>query len=354
MAGTTNAQQWNPTAANQETDAQYTADSQRAAGAANTSIFMSPTANKLFYQTTTYIAALFQAFANKGYTTSDSNLNTLTAQCANFLTSADVRAGLTPVAYTPTVTLNAAASNGFFMPLGGNLTIAAISGATAGQMLLMVYQQNGTGGNTVQFPANFVDAVQPDPAPNVVSVQIFTVDTITGYYRATGPLLSSNGGFFTSATFSGAIKVGGNANVGSLQIGGGAQSGYVLTGNGSTFVPMAPAAATVTRGPLQSNATGYWYQWSDGVIEQWGVSGVIGNGSTVSGTGNFVQPFAVPFTTPASVNMSVGLTNIATTGTDSGCGAWAVRNSLTNGSVQITYELDHSTGTAVWWRAVGK
>jgi hypothetical protein len=346
-AGTTNAQQWNPTAANQETDAAYTADSQRAGGAANTSIFMSPTANKLFYQLSTYNTALFQAFANKGFTTSDSNLNTLTAQCANFLTSADMRAGLSQVAYAASVALNAAASNGFFIPLGGNLTISAVNGAVAGQMILMVYQQNGNGGATVQFPANFVDAVQPDPTPNVVSVQIFAVDTVTGYFR-------SNGGFFTSATFSGNIKVSGNANLGSLQIGGGAQNGYVLTGNGTTFVPMAPVAATVTRGPLQSNATGYWYQWSDGTIEQWGVSAVIGNGAAVHGTGNFMQSFATPFTTPASVNIQVGLTNIATTGTDSGCGAWAVRNSLTNGAVQITYELDNSTGTAVWWRAIGK
>ncbi len=87
---TTNLQQWNPTAVNQENDAQYTADSQRAGGATNPAIFQAELANKAYYQWSTFLTALFQAFANKGYTTSDSNISSLTAQCANFATSNDL------------------------------------------------------------------------------------------------------------------------------------------------------------------------------------------------------------------------------------------------------------------------
>lgn len=87
---TTNLQQWNPTAVNQETDAEYVADSQRAGGATNPAIFEAELANKAYYQWSTFLTALFQAFAAKGYTTSDSNLSSLTAQCLNFTTAADV------------------------------------------------------------------------------------------------------------------------------------------------------------------------------------------------------------------------------------------------------------------------
>ncbi len=126
MAGTTNLLQWNPTASNQETDAQYLADSQRSGGATNPSVFEAELANKAFFQWSTYLTALFQAFANKGYTTSDSNLSSLTAQCANFLTSADVKPVMTTVAYSPTPTFNCALANGFRFELGGNVTASTL------------------------------------------------------------------------------------------------------------------------------------------------------------------------------------------------------------------------------------
>src|SRR6202041_385221 len=110
---TTNMQVWNPTAANQENDAAYTADPVRAGGAVDPEIFLALLANKVFYQSSTYLTALFTAFANKGFTTSDSNLSTLTAQCANFLTTADLPTLLVSVAYSTTPTFNAAASDGF-------------------------------------------------------------------------------------------------------------------------------------------------------------------------------------------------------------------------------------------------
>ena len=89
MAGTTNAQQWNPTQANQEDDAAYTADAQRSGGAVSGE-FPSATANKLYYQVSTYVAALAQALANKNYSNSDADLAALTTVMANLMTNADL------------------------------------------------------------------------------------------------------------------------------------------------------------------------------------------------------------------------------------------------------------------------
>ena len=89
MAGTTNFQQFNPNGANMETDAQYSADALRAGGLANPSIFASALGNKLFYQTTTFIAAFAEALATKGYAKTDASLANLAAQLANVKTLAD-------------------------------------------------------------------------------------------------------------------------------------------------------------------------------------------------------------------------------------------------------------------------
>ena len=89
MAGTTNFIQWDPTATNQETDAAYVADAQRSGGAV-TGQFPSATANKLFYQLSTFTTAFAQMMANKGYSTSDANLAALVAVLSNVLTNADL------------------------------------------------------------------------------------------------------------------------------------------------------------------------------------------------------------------------------------------------------------------------
>jgi hypothetical protein len=227
MAGTTNLIPWNPTAANQETDAQYAADSQRAGGAADPQFFDATLANKAFYQWSTYLTALFQAFAAKGFTTSDSNLNTLASVCANFLTTADVEPAVVNVPYAASVTLNAALADGFYLQsMTGNLTIAAVMGLTAGQIVALYYQQDGVGGRTISFPGVFVGAAQPDPAANAVSLQLFGYDANTGQLRAFTPLISANGAWFP-----------GLLTVGSLTLASPGTTGQVLTNVGGIFVP---------------------------------------------------------------------------------------------------------------------
>lgn len=76
MTGSNNFLQWNPAQNNIETDAQYLVDSMRLNGA-TAQIYPSNLHNKFAYQTTTFINALAQMLANKGYTVSDISLSSL-------------------------------------------------------------------------------------------------------------------------------------------------------------------------------------------------------------------------------------------------------------------------------------
>lgn len=89
-----NIQQWNPGGGNQETDAAYTADPLRSGGAPANAIFPSPTANKLFYQLSTFCAAFAAALSAKGLNVSDANLAALQAVLSNIVLQSD----LTPFA----------------------------------------------------------------------------------------------------------------------------------------------------------------------------------------------------------------------------------------------------------------
>lgn len=169
---TTNLKQWNPTAANQETDAEYAADSQRSGGAVNPSLFQAELANKLFYQMSTYLTALFTAFANKGFSTSDSSLSTLTAQCANFITSSDVKPFPITIPFASSLTLNAALSSGFVITLTGNVTNVTVSNTPSG-LITIVWLQNGAGGHTVTYGSQFVTPGLISTTANARSTQTF-------------------------------------------------------------------------------------------------------------------------------------------------------------------------------------
>ncbi len=189
MAGT-NLIQWNPTAANQETDAEYLADSQRAGGATNPSLFDATLANKLFYQMSTYLTGLFTAFGNKGFATSDASLAALTAQCANFLTTADVLPGTSTVAYAATVVFDCSRANGFEVTLTGNITSLTVINAAVGQVITLTFIQDGTGGRTVAFPSNVKSPGAPSISPSDVSVQQFKVLKDT-FLHPIGPVMVS-------------------------------------------------------------------------------------------------------------------------------------------------------------------
>lgn len=144
---TTNLLQWNPTAVNQENDTQYNADSQRAGGATNPSVFQAELGNKAFYQWSTYLTALFQAFANKGFTTSDSNINTLTATCANFLTTADVKPVQLHIPFSTTPVFDGALANGFRIDLSANVTSSNFINVPPSGTLITFYIVSASPGN---------------------------------------------------------------------------------------------------------------------------------------------------------------------------------------------------------------
>ncbi len=171
----TNLLVWNPTAANQQTDAAYAADSQRAGGATDPSFFDALLANKAFYQWSTYLTALFQSLAAKGISTSDSNLPALVSACSNFLTTADVKPGLVQVPYSAALQFDASKSNGFQVALAGAPGSLSIINLTVGQTIALVFSQGAGGGYTVPWPANVVTPGTVSPTAGDTSIQRFIV-----------------------------------------------------------------------------------------------------------------------------------------------------------------------------------
>ncbi len=301
---TTNLLQWNPTAANQETDPQYLADSQRAGGATDPSLFLSPLANKAFFQWSTYLTALFQAFANKGFTTSDSNLNTLTAQCANFLTTSDFRPNLLAVDYAPSVTFNMAQALGFELELNGNAAIDVVN-PQLGDVVVFLLAQDAVGGRTVTWSGNVFSPGTPDPTPNSVSAQIFKADDV-GHLLPASPMMSysgfivgtpigntapSTGRFTTLATT-------GLATLAQLTLVAPGGAGQVLTNVGGVFVPQTPLANAAR----VDTANGSYVRYSDGTLEQWGTVTVPANGTDYN-TAAFTFP--TPFAAQVSCNVTL-------------------------------------------------
>lgn len=66
--------------------------------------------------------------------------------------------GLQIVSFSATPTFNAGLYNSFEMTLTGNVTSSTVTGAVVGQQLNFIIQQDGTGGRTFAWPANFVNA----------------------------------------------------------------------------------------------------------------------------------------------------------------------------------------------------
>jgi hypothetical protein len=186
----TNFLQWNPTSANQESDAAYLADTQRVGGAPTDTPFPSPTANKLFYQATTGITALMQMMSAKGFTVNDTNIGTLAATLAAIQTTADSRAGHIIIPYASTITFNSAKNTGFEVSLTGNITVN-ITGQTPGQLIFMMFSQDATGGRTISIPSA-VGEVFYDSLATAQSTMLFEVVS-DGSLRAVTPGMAGSG-----------------------------------------------------------------------------------------------------------------------------------------------------------------
>lgn len=283
--GSTNFLQFNPTQSNMENDAAYTTDPTRTGGAGVDAIWPSPSANKSLYQITTFVAALAQALANKGYVLSDANIATLTAVLANVLTTADVRANLQFLAYAPTLSCNVNLYLGFQVNLIGNLALT-IPGVRAGDRVAFIFTQDATGGRTVAWPANVDVGLQPDAAPNSTSVIVLEATNDTNLHLA-GPATSDTG---INATPVG-VGTPSTGNFTMLKLNGAGPANQVLTGNGTSFVPtIAPGFTSGT------GAGGYWEKNPNGRIENW-------INSVALGGGDYAWTFPTPFTSVVSVNV---------------------------------------------------
>ena len=281
--GSTNILIFNPTQANQETDAEYLADATRLGGALNGDAWQDVSANKTLDQASIMVAALAQMMANKGFTISDASYAPLVAQLANILTSVDLRMGLQNLAWSSTITLTVNKFLGFAIALTANATLA-VTGPTAGDMVVLLYTQGSAGGSVVTFPSNFYGASQPDPTPNVTSGQIFMVDAALNFW-AVGALISPTG--INNTPIGVAAPASGNFST--LKVASAAPSGQVLTGNGTSYVPETNPGWSSGG----SSGSGYWVKDPVGHIRQWGQ--------------NFAAPgtltFPKPFTNAASISV---------------------------------------------------
>lgn len=117
--------QWNPTKANQQTDAEWQADAQRLGGALNPSIFTSKRANKLFYQLSTMAVALANSLTAKGYSVSDADVTALTTVLGNLVAKPDFYAVDTGTANNYQIALSVTTGMPVYFLAGNTNTTAA-------------------------------------------------------------------------------------------------------------------------------------------------------------------------------------------------------------------------------------
>jgi hypothetical protein len=190
MAGSTNFLQWNPNGVNQETDTQYAADAMRSGGATDPSVFASVLANKLFYQLTTFVAALATALANKGFTVNDTSLAQLESVLANIITTADLKPTVMDVPFSSTPTFDASKANGFLMTLSGNVTSSSVINLSPRQVITFAIAQNGIGGYGFAFPSSAKSPGTVDPTSNAFSIQQFLADDSLNLHPITPMMVS--------------------------------------------------------------------------------------------------------------------------------------------------------------------
>jgi hypothetical protein len=93
------------------------------------------------------------------------------------------------LSFSATPTFDCAQGNSFQMTLTGNVTASSVINAPGGGSILFQIVQDGTGGRTFAWPANFKGVSTIAPEANAVSLQRFSYDGT--YWRAEGPGLTT-------------------------------------------------------------------------------------------------------------------------------------------------------------------
>ena len=189
MAGTTNFVQVDTGKKNIMDDTTYGANSQRLNGFALDDLVPSVLLNKMLYQPTTFCAAMGQMLANKGYSTSDSDINALATALAVLLTQADFAfvTKIVSIPWSATPVFDASQSWQFYMLLTGNVTSSTLSNTSPGQKITFCWQQDSVGNRTIVYPSNVHSWGAPMPTANYVTTQVFEVLPSGILYPASPP-----------------------------------------------------------------------------------------------------------------------------------------------------------------------
>ena len=172
---TTNFLEWNPTEANQESDAVYLTDTQRLNGIAVDDIMPSARMNKMFRQWSVMVAALAQMLVNNGVSTSDVDTTTLATTLQVLFPNIAIFTRLLVVAFSPTPTFDCSAAWKFYMSLTGNITSMSVINASPGTTIVFAFQQDGVGGRTVAWPGNVLGGGDVFATASAYSTQTFEV-----------------------------------------------------------------------------------------------------------------------------------------------------------------------------------
>lgn len=165
MAGTTNFVQVNPTAANQQNDSTYDSYSLTTDGVGVNAILPSPWLNKVWFQCTTFIAALASVIANfgAGFTITDATIATLETNLLDFFNSFLATSGNN--------------SNGYWEKTpGGKITQWAQAVALGG------------GDFAITFPIAFTDASKVS-----INTTVVYADGDTGYTTVVAGSITTTG-----------------------------------------------------------------------------------------------------------------------------------------------------------------
>lgn len=179
---TTNFLAW-ANGANIESDPTWASDPLRTGNIPVDAALPSPMLNKLFRQSTVFVAALAQALVAKGYSTSDANQNTLAAVLANLVTQFDL-ANSPALGGNPTAPTQAGSDNSTRISstaFAQALAAAAQSNAEAyAASLLEGFVLNGNNPGYFQIPAiggfpGFIINFGESPASTIGSITTFAL-----------------------------------------------------------------------------------------------------------------------------------------------------------------------------------
>jgi len=154
-------------------------------------------ANKIWRQSS-MVAACIANFISQVLQISALDDGNITALISNFLAAVEAVATgaaapkVVQVAFSSNITFNCALGSSlipsFEVTLTGNTTLT-VTNALPGQLVIMNFIQDGTGGRTVGFPANVNDAGTPDPTAGASCSQLFRVGSNSNLY-AIGPMMT--------------------------------------------------------------------------------------------------------------------------------------------------------------------